>query len=142
MDRLTASRRSWLMSRVRGANTTPEMAVRKYLHALGFRYRLHRKDLPGKPDIVLPKYRTVIFVHGCFWHRHRGCRYAGMPKSNVEFWTHKFESNVSRDKKNSAALRNAGWRCLTIWGCETKVEKNLAKLAAKIVSGSQKSAKQ
>lgn len=135
MDRLSATKRSWLMSRVRGVNTVPEMRVRKYLHALGFRYRLHGKNLPGKPDIVLPKYRTVIFVHGCFWHRHRGCRYASMPKSNVEFWKDKFESNVSRDKKNQYALRKAGWRCLTIWACETKAERKLARLAAKIVNG-------
>ena len=135
MDRLTVSRRSWLMSRVRGANTTPEITVRKYLHALGFRYRLHRQDLPGKPDIVLPKYRTVVFVHGCFWHQHRGCQYAGIPKSNVKFWKRKFESNVSRDKKNLAALRSAGWRCLTIWGCQTKVQRKLAKLAEQIANG-------
>lgn len=132
MDRLTASRRSWLMSRVKCENTTPEMTVRKYLHGLGFRYRLHSKELPGKPDIVLPKYRTVIFVHGCFWHRHKGCQYAGMPKSNMAFWRRKFESNVARDKKNSAALRRAGWRCLTIWECETKAEQKLVRLAAKI----------
>lgn len=132
MDRLPANRRSWLMSRVRGENTTPELTVRKYLHALGFRYRLHAKELPGKPDIVLPKYRTVVFVHGCFWHRHRGCRYAGIPKSNVKFWMDKFELNVARDKKNAAALRKAGWRCLTIWGCETKLNKNLDKLATRI----------
>lgn len=134
MDRLSVNRRSWLMSRVRGENTTPELTVRKYLHALGFRYRLHVKELPGKPDIVLPKYRTVVFVHGCFWHRHRGCRYASMPKSNVEFWIGKFKLNVARDKRNAAALRKAGWRCLTIWGCETKLNENLDKLAERIVN--------
>ncbi len=135
MDRLTVSKRSWLMSRVRGTNTTPELVVRKYLHARGFRYRLHRKDLPGKPDITLSRYRTVVFVHGCFWHQHHGCRYAGMPKSNEEFWKHKFELNIARDKKNLAALRKAGWRCLTIWECETKAERKLAKLAAQIING-------
>lgn len=134
MDRLSVNRRSWLMSRVRGENTTPELTVRKYLHALGFRYRLHVKELPGKPDIVLPKYRTVVFVHGCFWHRHRGCRYASMPKSNVEFWIEKFKLNVARDKRNAAALRKAGWRCLTIWGCETKLNENLDRLAERIVN--------
>lgn len=122
------------MSRVRGENTTPELIVRKYLHALGFRYRLHVKELPGKPDIVFPKYRTVVFVHGCFWHRHRGCRYASMPKSNVEFWIGKFTLNVARDKRNAAALRKAGWRCLTIWGCETKLNENLDRLAERIVN--------
>lgn len=134
MDRLSVDRRSWLMSRVRGENTAPELTVRKYLHALGFRYRLHCKELPGKPDIVLPKYRTVVFVHGCFWHRHRGCRYASMPKSNVKFWMGKFELNVARDKRNVAALRKAGWRCLSIWGCETKLNENLDRLAARIVN--------
>lgn len=133
MDRLSANRRSWLMSRVRGENTTPELTVRKYLHALGFRYRLHVKELPGKPDIVLPKYRTVVFVHGCFWHRHRGCRYASMPKSNVKFWIKKFKLNVARDKRNAVALRKAGWRCLTIWGCETKLNENLDRLAERIM---------
>lgn len=132
MDRLTVIRRSWLMSRVRGENTTPELTVRRYLHALGFRYRLHVKELPGKPDIVLPKYRTVVFVHGCFWHRHRRCRYASMPKSNVEFWIEKFKLNVARDKRNAAALQKAGWRCLTIWGCETKLNENLDRLAERI----------
>lgn len=121
------------MSRVRGENTTPELTVRKYLHALGFRYRLHVKELPGKPDIVLPKYRTVVFVHGCFWHRHRGCRYASMPKSNVKFWIKKFKLNVARDKRNAVALRKAGWRCLTIWGCETKLNENLDRLAERIM---------
>lgn len=134
MDRLSVNRRSWLMSRVRGENTTPELTVRKYLHALGFRYRLHDRNLPGKPDIVLPKYRTVVFVHGCFWHRHRGCRYASMPKSNVKFWKGKFELNVARDKRNAAALRKAGWRCLTIWGCEAKLNENLDRLAERIVN--------
>ena len=134
MDRLSVNRRSWLMSRVRGENTTPELTVRKYLHALGFRYRLHVKELPGKPDIVLPKYRTVVFVHGCFWHRHRGCRYASMPKSNVKFWIEKFKLNVARDKRNAVALRKAGWRCLTIWGCETKLNENLDRLAERIVN--------
>lgn len=134
MDRLSVNRRSWLMSRVRGENTTPELTVRKYLHALGFRYRLHDRNLPGKPDIVLPKYRTVVFVHGCFWHRHRGCRYASMPKSNVKFWKGKFELNVARDKRNAAALRKAGWRCLTIWGCEVKLNENLDRLAERIVN--------
>lgn len=133
MDRLSKSQRSWLMSQVRGKDTTPELVVRKYLHALGFRYRLHGKELPGKPDIVLPKYRTVIFVHGCFWHRHRGCRYASTPRSNAAFWTQKFESNVARDKKNAAALRKAGWRCLIIWGCETKLERRLERLVQRIV---------
>jgi DNA mismatch endonuclease (patch repair protein) len=133
MDRLSASRRSWLMSRIPGKDTTPEMIVRKYLHALGFRYRLHDKNLPGTPDIVLPKYRTVIFVHGCFWHRHHGCRYATVPKSNVAFWARKFELNVSRDKRNISALRRAGWRCLTIWGCETEAPGKLARLAKRML---------
>src|SRR5262245_46292388 len=98
VDHISPQRRSWLMSRVKGKNTTPEMRVRKAAHGLGLRFRLHRKDLPGKPDIVFPKYRVAVFVHGCFWHRHKSCPKASMPKSNTSFWKHKFDQNVKRDK--------------------------------------------
>lgn len=108
------------MGRVRGKDTRPEMIVRRLAHAMGMRFRLHRADLPGKPDLVFPKYRAVVFVHGCFWHRHPGCRKASTPKSNTEFWQEKFERNVERDKRNSVELEKAGWRVVVIWECETK----------------------
>ena len=107
------------MSRIRGKDTKPELRVRSQLHRMGYRFRLHRKDLPGRPDIVLPKYDTVIFVHGCFWHRHKGCRFAYTPKTRVEFWETKFEQNVRRDRRNEAALRKRGWRIIRIWECRT-----------------------
>lgn len=132
MDRLSVERRSWLMSRVKAKHTSPEMVVRRKAHALGLRFRLHRKDLPGTPDLVFPKYRAVVFVHGCFWHRHAGCRKAGMPKSRVEFWKEKFERNVDRTRRNVEELTELGWSVNVIWECETKdpaiVEKLLAGL--------------
>jgi len=106
------------MSRIRGRDTQPEKKVRSALHRAGFRFRLHRKDLPGRPDIVLPKYRTVVFVHGCFWHRHRGCKFAYEPKSRPAFWNEKFRGNVARDRRNASDLRRLGWRVVTIWECE------------------------
>ena len=120
MDRLTPERRSRLMSQVRGKDTTPEMVVRRAAHRMGLRFRLHRKDLPGKPDLVFPKHRTAIFVHGCFWHRHANCKKATMPKSNVKFWREKFERNVQRDRRNQAELAKAGWQVGVIWECQTK----------------------
>ena len=108
------------MSRIQGRGTKPELIVRRIAHNLGFRFRLHRKDLPGSPDIVFPRHRTIIFVHGCFWHRHKGCRYAYRPKSRIQFWTKKFEENVARDARNEIALRDLGWRVLVIWECETR----------------------
>ena len=128
-DVVDAATRSRMMSGIRGRNTRPEMTVRIFLHSQGFRFRLHRKDLPGVPDIVLPKYKTVIFVHGCFWHRHPNCRFATMPKTNIKFWNNKFESNVARDKKNETALKASGWHVLIIWECELNVE-NLHRLAS------------
>ena len=119
-DIVNAARRSEIMSRIKSRNTKPELIVRRIAHGLGFRFRLHRGDLPGSPDIVFPRYRTVVFVHGCFWHRHDGCRYAYRPKSRIQFWTNKFEENVARDARNEMALRNLGWRVLVIWECETK----------------------
>lgn len=111
MDRLTINKRSALMARVRGKDTCPEMRVRRLAYAMGMRFRLHRADLPGKPDLVFPKYKTVVFVHGCFWHRHRGCRKASRPKLDVEFWQQKFEQNVERDKRNIAnsKTKDGGW---------------------------------
>ena len=108
------------MSRVRGKHTKPELIVRRAAHAHGLRFRLHRKDLPGHPDLVFPKYRLALFVHGCFWHRHPGCAKASMPKSRTDFWQAKFEANVARDTRVTAELDELGWRVATIWECETK----------------------
>ncbi|AYO02853.1 DNA mismatch endonuclease Vsr [Pseudomonas sp. LTGT-11-2Z] len=108
------------MRAVKRAHTKPEIIVRQALHALGLRFRLHRRDLPGSPDIVLPRLRTVVFVHGCFWHRHPACRYATTPKSRQEYWLPKFEANVERDARKEAQLRELGWRVVVIWECETK----------------------
>lgn len=119
MDGLTPEKRSWNMSRIRGVDTKPELLVRSLLHRMGYRFRLHRRDLPGRPDIVLPKYRAVVFVHGCFWHRHRGCRYAYVPKSRKDFWKRKFARNVERDREVRHLLRKAGWKILVVWECET-----------------------
>lgn len=112
--------RSDIMRAVKRAHTAPEIVVRQVLHALGLRFRLHRRDLPGSPDIVLPKFQTVVFVHGCFWHRHPDCRYATTPKSRQEYWLPKFEANVERDARKEAQLRELGWRVLVMWECETK----------------------
>jgi len=112
--------RSDIMRAVKRAHTRPEIVVRQALHALGLRFRLHRRDLPGSPDIVLPKFRTVVFVHGCFWHRHSDCHYATTPKSRQEYWLPKFEANVERDARKEAQLRELGWRVLVMWECETK----------------------
>lgn len=120
MDTLTPKRRSWNMSRIRSKDTTPERIVRSFLHRNGFRFRLHVKDLPGTPDIVLPKYKTVIEVRGCYWHRHEGCKYAYMPKTRVEFWQRKFAENVSRDEQTEQALKKLGWRVIVIWECEVE----------------------
>ena len=108
------------MSRIKGKNTKPEMLVRRFLHAHGFRYRLHVKDLPGKPDIVLPKYKTVIFVHGCFWHGHEGCKYYVVPKTKTEWWVNKINGNITNDEKAVKALEAAGWKIITLWECELK----------------------
>ncbi|USU08915.1 DNA mismatch endonuclease Vsr [Sphingomonadaceae bacterium OTU29MARTA1] len=108
------------MARVGQKNTKPEVLVRRALHGLGYRFRLHRGDLPGRPDIVLPKYKTVIFVHGCFWHRHPGCPKASTPKTRAEFWQDKFAANIARDDRNETALRAEGWHVLIVWECETR----------------------
>ena len=108
------------MSRIRGKDTTPEMVVRSMLHRMGYRFRLHARDLPGRPDIVLPKYRTVVFIHGCFWHRHKGCRNSTTPTNNRRFWVEKLEGNAARDKVRAQALRKLGWRVMVVWECETE----------------------
>jgi DNA mismatch endonuclease (patch repair protein) len=112
--------RSYNMSRIRSKDTKPELLVRKYLFSKGFRYRLHEKKLPGKPDLVLTKYKTVIFVHGCFWHSHQNCKYAVIPKSNLEYWQNKISKNQSRDSVNEDQLAKLGWKIIVIWECELK----------------------
>ncbi|RUS48859.1 very short patch repair endonuclease [Cohnella sp. AR92] len=120
VDTLTTEQRSKMMSKIKAKNTMPEMTVRKYLHSKGFRYRLHDKKLPGKPDIILPKYKTAIFIHGCFWHAHEGCKYYRPPKSNTEYWMKKIEGNVLRDQKKQGALQDMGWKVIVVWECELK----------------------
>ena len=120
-----SEQRSRNMSAIKSKNTKPEIAVRKLLHSMGYRFRLHRKDLPGSPDIVLPKYKTAIFVHGCFWHRHENCKYASHPKTRKEFWENKFKSNVKRDLEIQEKIKNIGWKSVVIWECETKNIENL-----------------
>ena len=117
MDTLTAEQRTWVMSRIRSVNTKPELIVRKALHAAGFRFRLHARRLPGRPDLVLPKYRAAVFVNGCFWHKHPGCNYAATSKTWSEFWQEKLKANVERDVRNLGALRRAGWRTAVVWEC-------------------------
>lgn len=120
--------RSALMQKVRQRHTKPELIVRRTVHALGYRFRLHRKDLPGSPDLALPKHKIAIFVHGCFWHRHPGCRLASTPKSNSEFWNDKFRRNVERDSRKETELRDLGWRVMVVWECETRDPENLRRL--------------
>jgi DNA mismatch endonuclease (patch repair protein) len=129
--------RSYNMSRIKGKDTKPEMLVRKFLHANGFRYRLHVKNLPGKPDIVLSRYKTVIFVHGCFWHGHEGCRYFVVPKTRTEWWLNKINGNVENDRKAFTALHELSWKIIEIWECELKArnkENTLINLPALITS--------
>lgn len=120
MDKLSKEKRSWNMSRIKSKDTAPELYVRSLLHRNGYRFRLHVKDLPGKPDIVLPKYKTVIFVHGCFWHQHQNCQNATIPSSRIEWWQKKFDSNIERDERVCAELKKRNWRILTVWDCLIK----------------------
>jgi DNA mismatch endonuclease (patch repair protein) len=119
-DKITSEERSRVMARVRSRDTTPEKRVRSWLHRKGYRFRLHREDLPGCPDIVLPKYKTAIFVHGCFWHRHEGCKRASMPEAHKDYWLTKFERNVVRDERVQQELRDQGWQVVVVWECETR----------------------
>ena len=120
-----SEQRSRNMSAIKSKNTKPEIKVRKVLHSMGYRFRLHSKDLPGSPDIVLPKYKTVIFIHGCFWHRHENCKYASTPKTRKEFWNKKFKENIKRDLEIQDKIKNLDWRSVVIWECETKNMENL-----------------
>ena len=135
VDSLSPEKRSWNMGRISGKNTKPELAVRSMLHRMGFRFRVNKKELPGKPDIVLTKYKTIVFVHGCFWHRHKNCRDASTPKTRTDFWQKKFDSNVVRDKRNIYSLDQMGWRVIVVWECELKQPDDLAsKLKNQILS--------
>lgn len=131
----TKKQRSYNMSRIKGKNTKPEMLVRTFLHANGYRYKLHDKKLPGTPDIVLPKYHTVIFVHGCFWHGHANCKYFVVPKTRTQWWTDKINRNKTNDEKAVKALRKDGWKVITVWECDlkpAKAERTLEKILSKI----------
>ena len=130
-DHVSPSRRSEIMRNIKAKNTSPELFVRSLLHRMGYRFRLHIRDLPGCPDIVLPRRRKIIFVHGCFWHRHRSCPNTRTPKSNVDFWTKKFCENVRRDRSTTRALRSRGWRVLVVWECEVR---NMERLEAKLAN--------
>ncbi|MDO8722089.1 MAG: very short patch repair endonuclease [Syntrophales bacterium] len=130
MDTFSPEKRSEIMSRVRSTDTTPEKKIRSILHKLGYRFRLHRHDLPGTPDIVFPKHRAVIFVHGCFWHRHQGCPHATTPASRQEYWLPKFGRTAARDGKNQKELRQLRWNVIVVWECETK---DLVKLTSDLV---------
>lgn len=132
MDIWSKPKRSEVMSKIRGKNTKPEMILRSQLFKQGFRFRVHQKDLPGKPDIVLPKYRTVIFVHGCFWHYHKECREGRIPSTNSKFWTEKLQRNISKDEANIKALRKDKWKVQVIWECD--IEKNLDKTMKKLIA--------
>ncbi len=125
-DVFTKAKRAEVMSRIKSRDTQPERAVRSMLHRLGYRFRLHRIDLPGKPDLVLSRYRTVVFVHGCFWHRHKGCRFSYTPKTRVDFWQNKFASNVVRDQRVRSQLVKLGWRVITVWECELRSAERLS----------------
>lgn len=127
MDTASPEKRSGIMRQVKGRDTRPERIVRSLLHRLGYRFRLQRDDLPGKPDIVLPRFKTVVFVNGCFWHRHSGCKRATMPASNVDYWQTKFARNVERDARNQAELEKMGWHVVIVWECELKDKITLEK---------------
>jgi DNA mismatch endonuclease (patch repair protein) len=128
VDTFSKSKRSDIMSKVSGKDTKPEVLVRKYLFSHGFRYRKNVKNLPGKPDVVLPKYKTIIFIHGCFWHGHEGCEAAKLPASNIEYWTKKVSSNIGRDSQNIETLKILGWNVIVVWECELKTKCREARL--------------
>ena len=134
VDVVNPETRSRMMSAIRGANTKPELNVRRRLHAAGFRYGLHRKDLPGRPDLVMPRHDAVIFVHGCYWHRHPGCRLATTPSTRTDFWTAKFTANQERDRRNIAELRDRGWRVAIVWECEVRTATDADEAVSELIA--------
>ena len=135
MDNLSPEKRSWNMSRIKGKDTKPELLVRSLLHRAGYRFTVNgpkNKSLPGRPDIVLPKFKAVVFVHGCYWHRHQNCKYAYTPKSRVEFWNAKFDTNVKRDHRNQRDLKRLGWKVVVIWECQTRNENKTNHIVNKV----------
>lgn len=136
-DPFTEQQRSEIMRRVRARDTSPEMRVRSLIHRMGYRFRLHRADLPGTPDIVLPRYRLALFVNGCFWHRHAGCKRASTPATRLDYWLPKFQRTLDRDQRNHEALKNAGWSVATIWECETHDEESLRGTLGRAISGAE-----
>jgi DNA mismatch endonuclease (patch repair protein) len=138
VDRLTPEHRSWNMSRIRSKHTKPELIVRSALHRMGLRFRLHAKNLPGHPDIVLPRWRVALFVHGCFWHRHRNCHLTYTPKTRASFWNTKFRSNVDRDQTHQQALRRQGWRVAVIWECDVTDSRRLQAILQRIFQSANK----
>lgn len=133
-DVFTPEKRSRIMARVKGSNTRPELLVRSLIHRMGFRFRLHRRDLPGCPDIVLPRHRKVIFIHGCFWHGHEGCHRSARPTSNQDFWEKKLSGNIERDKRNVLELKELGWKVLVVWTCETKETERLIAILSRFLT--------
>lgn len=134
VDVVNPETRSRMMSGIRGANTKPELNVRRRLHAAGFRYGLHRKDLPGRPDLVMPRHDAVIFVHGCYWHRHPGCRLATTPSTRTDFWSAKFTANQERDRRNIAELRDRGWRVAIVWECEVRTATDADEAVSELIA--------
>lgn len=132
VDFVSKEKRSKIMRGVRSVDTKPERLVRRTMHRLGYRFRIHRKDLPGKPDIVLPRHNLVVFVHGCFWHQHSGCKDGRIPSSNTEFWERKFSANRARDAKHTAALKGLGWRVEVIWECQARDPDRLSARLAEV----------
>jgi DNA mismatch endonuclease, patch repair protein len=133
-DVYSSETRSKVMSKVHGKNTRQEMFIRSLLHSLGFRFRLYRRDLPGNPDIVLPKWKAVVFVNGCFWHQHDGCRRASRPKSNVGYWDAKLSRNIERDKRNQQWLHELGWRTIIVWECDTKNHQHIERFLREAIT--------
>ena len=140
-DNLTPSQRSACMAAIKGSDTRPEMIVRRLVHSLGYRYRLHRRELPGTPDLVLARYQCIVFVHGCFWHMHRCRRGMSTPRTNAEFWKTKRQRTRIRDRRNVGLLRRAGWRVLVVWECQTLGQVNLAKRLNAFIKGEKRAAK-
>lgn len=134
-DVFPAEKRSQIMSRIRGYDTQPELTVRSLVHKMGFRFRLYGEDLPGNPDIVLPRHNKVVFIHGCFWHGHRGCKRAKRPTTNIAFWRDKLNKNVTRDKRNQAELKKLGWKYLVVWQCEIGKPQSLRKKIIRFLKG-------